>query len=194
MCRIMAAVMVLNASALCLSPAGAAINAEKTIGFYNAENFPGADFRLKVNACLAAVETAGGGTCDARNFPTSNIASESITVGDGTHRTILLLPVGTVTFAAGKQLVYRSYSSIIGQGGEAGTGARGSNIVCTNLIASCVQSFDEPAGQLLSAKLSNFDIGATGTNAPGSGGLQLAGAGYVDALLSHFSSRFPGFK
>jgi hypothetical protein len=51
-----------------------------------------------------------------------------------------------------------------------------------------VQSFDEPARQLLSANLSNFDISATGTPAPGSVGLQLSGAGYADVLESHFSN------
>ena len=140
-----------------------------------------------MNACLAAVEAAGGGTCDARNFPGSNLASESITVGDGSHRTTLLLPVGTVTFAAGKQLIYRSYSSIIGQGGDAGGGARG-QIACIDLVTSCVQSFDEPTRQLMSADLSNFDIAATGNSAPGSVGLQLSGAGYADVLQSHFSN------
>jgi hypothetical protein len=187
--RILAALTILAGTAFCQTPVDTkSILAEKTNGVYDAMNFPGADFSLKVNACLAALEAAGGGTCDARNFPISNMASETITVGDGAHLTTLLLPVGTVIFAAGKQLVYRAYSSIMGQGGDAAEGARGSNIVCTNLVASCVQSFDEPAGQLFSANLSNFDIGVTGTHAPGSVGLQLAGAGYVDVLQSHFSN------
>src|SRR5580658_320560 len=49
---------------------------------YMADRFSGLDFSAKVSACLSAVDTAGGGTCDARGLTGAQTASADITVGD----------------------------------------------------------------------------------------------------------------
>ena len=83
---------------------------------FNAAAFAGADFSAKVNACLAAIEEAGGGICDARALIGPQTASQSIKVGDDTHATTLLLPIGTIVFAEGKHLIYTVGSTVAGQG------------------------------------------------------------------------------
>jgi hypothetical protein len=85
-------------------------------------NSSGADFSVRVNACLAAVIAAGGGTADARGFPTSNTMSVSISVGSGSIPVTLLLPVGTITRASGVQFILYSVSRVRGCGqGEGGS-------------------------------------------------------------------------
>ncbi|MDE3202224.1 MAG: hypothetical protein KGN79_15030 [Acidobacteriota bacterium] len=156
-----------------------------TSGIYMADQFKGADLSERVNACLAAAASSGGGTCDARRFPACNIASHSITVGDGKHRLVLLLPVGTIVFASGQQLIYRSYASIVGSGFAYGNS---SSIVCTNPTGSCVQSYNEGNKQVLSPSLMFFSINSSGRRGPESVGLNLGGAGNADVLAGNFSN------
>ena len=61
------------------------------------DQFPGADFGAKLQACVNAVSTNYGGTCDARNF-TGNLAMASnLTIS--TANTALLLPCATIATA-----------------------------------------------------------------------------------------------
>jgi hypothetical protein len=171
------------------------IHAPKVNGTLNASSFKGEDFSLQVNACLAATAEAGGGICDARDYPATNHASQSILVGDGSHRVTLLLPVGTIIFAAGKQLVYRSQANILGQG----VGfykhyglppGSGSIVVCAATTAMCVVPYDEPSHVLDYARLTNFSIQSMpigGVPATGSVGLAIGGGtGGADVGSSRF--------
>ncbi len=87
-----------------------------------AANYSGATFDVKVNACIAAVEAAGGGTCDARGLTGAQSMAADIVVGDGTHQVTLLLPgnAGSVATAIScpnaSYLRYDSYSTIVGAG------------------------------------------------------------------------------
>jgi hypothetical protein len=140
-------------------------------GLARADLMSGADFSAKVNACIAAVNAAGGGTCDARGLGPTNSASQTVTVGDGTHQVTLLLPAGTIVFAAGKQLIYRSFSSVIGQGFNglynwiSQAPGSGSIISCTpSATVPCVMNYNESGSafnSLIGAHLENFSIQGT---------------------------------
>jgi hypothetical protein len=69
---------------------------------YEADQFAGADAGAQVNACVAAVIAAGGGTCDARALGGARVIHEEIDLGSeaqaasGTVSVALLLPVSAV--------------------------------------------------------------------------------------------------
>ena len=50
---------------------------------YQADQFPGADFGAKVQACLNALNATYGGTCDARNFIGSQAIGSNLTISTG---------------------------------------------------------------------------------------------------------------
>jgi len=140
--------MVVSSAAQTASDAGPALGVNGVAKVFNAQTFQGTDFGSRVNACLATTVAVGGGTCDARNFPTTNFASQSITVGDGASGVTLLLPAGTIIFAAGKQLIYRSRANIIGQGigfyrYHGLPAGSGSTVYCAASTAMCVVPYNE---------------------------------------------------
>jgi hypothetical protein len=51
---------------------------------YYATNFPGSDASIKINACIAAVISAGGGVCDATGLGGTQKMSQEIRVGNST--------------------------------------------------------------------------------------------------------------
>jgi hypothetical protein len=61
------------------------------------DQFPGVDFGAKLQACVNAVNTNFGGTCDARNFTGSQTMSANLTIS--TPNTNILLPCATITTA-----------------------------------------------------------------------------------------------
>jgi hypothetical protein len=171
------------------------IHALSINGILNASSFKGEDFSLQVNACLAAAAVAGGGTCDARDYPATNYASQSITVGDGLHGVTLILPTGTILFAEGTQLVYRSRANILGQGigyykHHGLPPGSGSIVFCSATTAKCVAPYNESSNLLEFARLANFSIQSIppgGIPIAGSVGLAIGGgAGGVDVASSRF--------
>lgn len=160
-----------------------------------ASSFDGEDFGAQVNACLAAIATAGGGTCDARNYPPTNYAAQNIVVGDGLHSVTLILPVGVIIFAEGKQLLYRSQSNIIGQGigyykHYGLPPGSGSTIDCSGATVMCVAPYAETSETIDHVHLENFSIQSEPPSAtPGAGSVGLAiggGPKGVDVLSSRF--------
>jgi hypothetical protein len=64
---------------------------------YQVDQFPGADFGVKLQACVGTVSSSYGGTCDARNF-TGNLAMGSnLTIS--TANVTVLLPCATIATA-----------------------------------------------------------------------------------------------
>jgi hypothetical protein len=59
-----------------------------------ADQFPGADFGAKLQACLLAVSAAGGGVCDARNFTGTLSMGSNLTIS--TANGAVLLPCATI--------------------------------------------------------------------------------------------------
>jgi hypothetical protein len=154
---------------------------------FKAEEFAGLNFSDKVNACLEAVESNGGGACDARGLDGTQSVSTSIVVGDGAHGTTLLLPTGEIEFAVGTRLIYRSWATITGMG----DGERGTVIIChATEGVGCVQSFDEASHQLQFPHLSEFRVKMTGPAVSGSIGLAIGGKENADVLSGKFEDIF----
>ena len=61
------------------------------------DQFPGADFGAKLQACVNAVNSTFGGTCDARNFTGNQTMSANLTIS--TPNTTVLLPCATISTA-----------------------------------------------------------------------------------------------
>jgi len=154
----------------------------------NAAAFAGADFSAKVNACLAAVEEAGGGICDSRSLSGPQTASQSIKVGDDSHATTLLLPVGTIRFASGKHLIYTIGSTVIGQG-DWGT----STLTCNTATRDGCVTGAAVRMASLPPHLSGFSIyrDPGGTSGDGSVGLGLGLNGYdvLSAVFERINTR-----
>ena len=133
----------------------------------------GADFSVKVNACIAAVIAAGGGTCDARGFPASNAMSENIVVGNGSTPVNLILPAGTITRGTvsgtglSAQILYNSNATIVASSPGATTIAGPSDVTAVQ------QAFN--SNGVINAHLSGFNISDTGTAISGSSALMVGG-------------------
>jgi hypothetical protein len=64
---------------------------------YQVDQFPGADFGAKLQACLSMVSASYGGTCDARNFTGSLSMGSNLTIS--TANATVLLPCATIATA-----------------------------------------------------------------------------------------------
>lgn len=67
-----------------LSFASGARGQSSTTDRYYATQFPGADASVKINACITAVISAGGGVCDASGFAGTQKMSQEIELGSPT--------------------------------------------------------------------------------------------------------------
>ena len=77
-----AAFIFIAISLLALVPGGGGAWAQSTnTDVYYATNFSGADASIKINACIAAVISAGGGVCDASGLKGSQKMSQEIQLG-----------------------------------------------------------------------------------------------------------------
>jgi hypothetical protein len=77
---------------------GPTITATQLGGTYQVDQFPGADFGAKLQACLSTVSAIYGGTCDARNF-TGNLSMGS-NLNLSTANVTVLLPCATISTAS----------------------------------------------------------------------------------------------
>jgi hypothetical protein len=66
-------------------------------GIPQADQFPGADFGAKLQACLGTVSSVYGGTCDARNFTGTVSMGSNLTIS--TANVTVLLPCATISTA-----------------------------------------------------------------------------------------------
>jgi len=64
---------------------------------YPVDQFPGADFGVKLQACLGTVNASYGGTCDARNFSGTLAMGSSVRIS--TANATVLLPCATISTA-----------------------------------------------------------------------------------------------
>jgi len=64
---------------------------------YQVDQFPGADFGAKLQACVNAVNQSYGGTCDARNFTGTQAMGSSVTIATG--NVTVDLPCATIATA-----------------------------------------------------------------------------------------------
>jgi hypothetical protein len=97
---------------------------------YQADQFPGADFGAKVEACLGALNATYGGTCDARNFTGTLSMASSLTIAK--PNTALLLPCATI--ATANQIVVTAGTRNVSlrgcalRGGTAASGSQGGTV------------------------------------------------------------------
>ena len=68
---------------------------------FQVDQFPGADFGAKLQACVGTVDAAFGGTCDARNFSGNLSMASDLTIS--TANVSILLPCATI--ATSKQVI-----------------------------------------------------------------------------------------
>jgi hypothetical protein len=66
-------------------------------GALRADQFAGANFGAKLQACVNALNSSYGGTCDARNFTGAQTMSSNLTIS--TANATVLLPCATITSA-----------------------------------------------------------------------------------------------
>jgi len=67
-------------------------------GAYQVDQFPGADFGARLQACLNGLSSANGGACDARNFTGAQSMASTVTIAKA--NATVLLPCATITTAA----------------------------------------------------------------------------------------------
>jgi len=81
---------------------GGAVNgpltAQQLGAAYQVDQFSGADFGAKLQACLAAISGVYGGTCDARNFSGNLAMATNLTIS--TANTTVMLPCATISTAS----------------------------------------------------------------------------------------------
>jgi hypothetical protein len=111
---------------------------------YQVDQFPGADFGAKLQACLNAVSTAYGGTCDARNFSGTLAMGSNLTIATG--NTTIELPCATITTAnqvivtAGTRNVALRGCAL--RGGSAASGSQGGTVFAYSGTSAMVQVGD----------------------------------------------------
>ena len=141
---------------------------------FQVDQFPGVDFGAKVQACVGAVSTIYGGTCDARNFTGSLSMGSNLTIS--TANTAILLPCATITTAnqvivtAGTRNV--SLRGCALRGGSAASGSQGGTVFLYSGTGAMVQVGD-PAYALDSSgfHLDNVVINTTAASTAAAQGL-----------------------
>jgi Pectate lyase superfamily protein len=91
------------------------------------DQFPGVDFGAKVQACVNALSSVYGGTCDARNFTGAQSMGSNLNISTG--NVSVLLPCATITTA--NQIIVSAGTRNVSlrgcalQGGSAASGSQG---------------------------------------------------------------------
>ncbi len=107
-----------------------AFTAKQVGGAYQADQFAGADFGAKVQACLTALNGNYGGTCDARNFTGNLSMGSNLTIA--TSNAIVWLPCATI--ATANQIVVTAGTRNVSlrgcalRGGSQASGSQGGTV------------------------------------------------------------------
>ncbi|MGA3132544.1 MAG: hypothetical protein ABSD59_17205 [Terracidiphilus sp.] len=108
------------------------------------DQFPGTDIGAKIQACVNALNTSYGGTCDARNFTGNLSMASNLTIA--TPNTAILLPCATITTA--KQIVVTAGTRNVSlrgcalRGGSAASGSQGGTVFAYSGTGAMVQVGD----------------------------------------------------
>jgi hypothetical protein len=111
---------------------------------YQVDQFSGADFGGKLQACLSVVSAGYGGICDARNFTGTLPMASSLTIAAA--NVTVLLPCATIAtanqviVAAGTRNV--SLRGCALRGGSAATGSQGGTVFAYSGAAAAIQVGD----------------------------------------------------
>lgn len=138
------------------------------------DQFAGADFGAKLQACVNAVSSSSGGTCDARNFTGAQTMAASVTISAA--NTTVLLPCATMTTAqqiiipAGVRNVTLRGCSL--RGTSAAGGTTGGTVFAYTGSGAFVQVGDATyAANTMGFHLDNVTINTTGATSSTAQGL-----------------------
>ena len=141
---------------------------------YQADQFPGADFGAKVQACLVSVNATYGGTCDARNFTGSQSMGSNLTIS--TANATVLLPCATITTAnqvivtAGTRNVTLRGCAL--RGASSASGSQGGTVFLYSGTGAMVQVGDPTyAADTMGFHLDNVVINTTAATSGSTQGL-----------------------
>jgi hypothetical protein len=106
------------------------ITANQLGAYFQVDQFPGADFGAKVQACMNALSARYGGTCDARNFTGNQSMGSNLTIS--APNIALLLPCATLAASASLTVSPGVRNTAIHgcayQGGSAASGTTGGTV------------------------------------------------------------------
>jgi hypothetical protein len=145
------------------SPVGAA---------YPVDQFPGADFGAKLQACVGTVSASYGGTCDARNFTGILSMGSNLTISKA--NAVVLLPCATISTAsriivpAGVRNVVLHGCSLRGISGA--SGAQGGTVLLYSGAGNAIQVGDSTYALDTSGfRMDNVAINTTGSASAATG-------------------------
>ncbi|MDR3725016.1 MAG: hypothetical protein P4K83_11075 [Terracidiphilus sp.] len=111
---------------------------------FDVDQFPGADFGAKLQACVNAVSATYGGTCDARNFTGTVAMSANVTIAKS--NTTVLLPCATI--ATANQLIIAAAARNVSlrgcalRGGSLADGTKGGTAIAYTGSNAAIQVGD----------------------------------------------------
>ncbi|MGA3160799.1 MAG: hypothetical protein ABSC77_06240 [Terracidiphilus sp.] len=140
------------------------LTATKLGALYQVDQFAGADFGVKLGACLSGLSTTNGGTCDARNFTGSLSMGSNLTIS--TANATVLLPCATILTAnqvvvtAGTRNVTLRGCAL--RGASTASGSQGGTVLLYSGTRAMVQVGDPTyAADTLGFHLDNVVINTT---------------------------------
>jgi hypothetical protein len=140
------------------------LTAQQLGAAFQVDQFSGGDFGAKLQACLAAINSSFGGTCDARNFGGTLAMGANLTVS--TANTTVMLPCATITTAnqilvtAGTRNV--SLRGCALRGASNASGSQGGTVLLYSGAAAAIQVGDRSyASDTLGFHLDNVVLNIT---------------------------------
>jgi len=141
---------------------------------YEVNQFPGADFGAKLQACLGAMSAVYGGTCDARNFTGTLSMGSNLTIS--TANATVLLPCATIS--TGNQLIVTAGTRNVTlrgcalRGASAASGSQGGTVFLYSGTEAMVQVGDPTyAADTMGFHLDNVVINTTASISAAAQGL-----------------------
>ena len=143
------------------------LTAQQLGAAYQVDQFPGADFGAKLQACLAAINSTYGGTCDARNFSGDvSMASDLIFSKPNTS---VMLPCATISTA--KQIIVTAGTRNVSlrgcslRGASNASGSQGGTVLLYSGSNAAVQVGDPTySADTLGFHLSNVLVNVTASS------------------------------
>jgi len=144
-----------------------ALTAKQVGAAYQVDQFPGADFGAKLQACLSALNSAYGGTCDARNFSGNVSMTSDVTIS--TANATVMLPCATISTA--KQIVITAGTRNVSlrgcslRGASNASGSQGGTVLLYSGSSAAVRIGDPTyAADTLGFHLDNVLINVTASS------------------------------
>ncbi len=153
----------LNAS---VSAFAGSLTGKQVGGLYQVDQFAGSDIGAKLTACIAGLNAAYGGVCDARNFSGTVTMASSVTVG--TANTTVLLPCATIS-GAGQIVVQAGIRNVTLKGcglrgASTASGSQGGTVLLYSGTGAAVQVGDATyAADTMGFHMDNLVINTTGS-------------------------------